>query len=76
MPSCPMLSGKTGEVTYASILHEVPEEGGDPEPETDQDEEWQAGHTGRVPEVRHQGVPNREGIALESQPGSLTLRGD
>jgi hypothetical protein len=34
-PSC-----KIWEVTYASILHEVPQEGGDSERKTNKDEKW------------------------------------
>ena len=31
-------------------------------PKDDQNEEWQASHTGHLPQVRHQDVPHRQGI--------------
>jgi len=38
----------------------MPNQGGDEEPDLNQNEERQAGDEGYLPEVRHQGVPNRE----------------
>jgi len=42
----------------------VPEEGGNPECEIYHDEEQKASDSGRVPQVRHQGVQDREELKL------------
>ena len=42
--------------TNASILYEVPKKGGYQGPEVNHDEEWPAGHSGRVPEMQHQSI--------------------
>jgi hypothetical protein len=46
----------------AGILYEVSGQERDQESKVDRDEEWQAGHTGRVPRLRHQGIPHRQGV--------------
>jgi len=37
----------------------MPEKSGDQEPQEDQDEEQEAGNSGRLPEMQHQGIPDR-----------------
>ena len=60
---------KERSVSHASVLYEVPHEGGDQEPEVDQDEERQARDSGRLPEVRHQSVQNRQRVENVASPG-------
>ena len=49
-------------VLDAGILYEVSGQEGDQEPKVDNLEERQAGDTGRVPRLRHQGIPHRQGV--------------
>jgi hypothetical protein len=46
------------EGNYAGILREVPRQKGDERPEVHHHEKWQTGHTGYMPGMRHQDVPN------------------
>jgi hypothetical protein len=47
-------------VACASILHEVPQEGGNQEPATDYHEEQEASYTGCMPQLWNQGFQDRE----------------
>jgi len=60
------------EVSDDRILHEVPEKGGDQESQEDHHEEQEAGDSGRMPEVQHQGVPHRR--LTDSQSVSKVIR--
>ena len=49
-------------VGYAGLLPEVSHQAGDAEPSTGDPEERPASHTGRLPGMWHQDVPDRQGI--------------
>ena len=57
-----MLHAKRWRWIDASLLHEVPEEGRAQEPEADHNEEQEACDSGRVPNVWHEGIQNRQGL--------------
>ena len=53
----------------ASLLYEVPGQSGNQGPEIYHDEEQEAGYSGCMPQVRHQGFQNWEGLEPElSEP--------
>src|SRR3990172_6962476 len=49
-------------VGYAGLLSEVSHQAGDAEPSTGDPEERPSRHAGRVPRVRDEDVPDRQGI--------------
>ena len=49
------------------VLHEVPEEGGDQEPEASDLEEQAAGHQWHLSQVRNEGVQDREELATKER---------
>ena len=55
---------KKKEVNNASVLCEVPCQKGNERSEVHHYEEQEAGNTGDMPRMRHQDVPNREGLKL------------
>jgi len=46
-----------------SLLHEMSEEGGDGQPQGDYYEKQAAGYPGEVPELRDEGVQDRQGLS-------------
>jgi hypothetical protein len=50
-----------------SLLHEVQEKGRDKESTAGHAQEPQASHPGRLPQVRHQSIQNRETLNIQRQ---------
>ncbi len=55
---------KKKEVINGSILCEVPCQKGNAKSKVHHDEEWEASNSGDMSQMRHQDVPNREGLKL------------
>jgi len=51
----------------------VPSQERNERPKEDNDEEWEAGDPGCVPEVRHQDVPNRKELTPKSKRSTVSI---
>ena len=59
-----IINVKGGRSSGASILCEVPCQQGNERRQKHHHEEWQAGSSGRMPDLWHQNVQNRQGLGL------------